>query len=145
MSSRSLRTPPAPLFWRVDQPNVRFTRTPKSSMTRRKEEEESRRLAEEEARLKAEEEARRIRETRLAQAQSLHARPLPGEASRVRYARTPNSSPARHEPVETAAAAPAAAPAPTLRPSRTLALSPPWARVSPSAPLLARWPPPRIG
>ena len=99
-----LENTPAPLFWRVDQPNVRFTRTPESSLTRRREEEEARRLAEEEARLQAEEEARRIRETRLAQS---HAA---GAESRVRYARTPNRiAPARNE---SAAAAPLAAPAP---------------------------------
>src|SRR5271157_2053069 len=54
---------PSPHFWRVDQPQVRFTRTPETSLTRRRAEEEARRRAEEEARLKAEEEARLRAET----------------------------------------------------------------------------------
>ncbi|MGO9941640.1 MAG: DNA translocase FtsK, partial [Rhodoblastus sp.] len=76
---------PSPHFWRVDQPQVRFTRTPESSIARRRAEEAARRRAEEEARIKAEEEARLAAETRLAQAHSMNA-----EASRVRYARTPD-------------------------------------------------------
>ncbi len=111
----ALETAVSPLFWRVDQPNVRFTRTPESSISRRKAEEEARRRAEEEARLQAEEDARRAREARLAQAQSLHAQPLPGEAPRVRYARTPDTlrpRPGQNEPAsapsaQTSPAAPA--------------------------------------
>ncbi len=71
--------------WRVLQPNVRFTRTPESSIARRKAEEEARRLAEEEAKAKAEEAALRVRETQLVQAQCAK-----DEKPRVRYARTPD-------------------------------------------------------
>ncbi|MDI9848263.1 hypothetical protein QM467_09390, partial [Rhodoblastus sp. 17X3] len=84
---------PAPKFWRADQPNVRFTRTPQASIARRLAEEEAQRSAaeeearriEEEARLKAEEQARRLEESRLAQSYAIDA-PKP----RVRYARTPD-------------------------------------------------------
>ncbi|WP_296707639.1 DNA translocase FtsK, partial [Rhodoblastus sp.] len=84
---------PAPKFWRADQPNVRFTRTPEASIARRLAEEEAQRRAaeeesrriEEEARLKAEEQTRRLEETRLAQSHAINA-PKP----RVRYARTPD-------------------------------------------------------
>ena len=75
----------SPHFWRVDQPNVRFTRTPESSLNRKRAEEEARRRAEEEARLAAEEAARLAAETRLAQAHSPNA-----ESARVRYARSPD-------------------------------------------------------
>ena len=88
----ALENAPSPHFWRVDQPHVRFTRTPESALTRRRAEQEARRRAEEEERLKAEEEARRVQETRLAQAHSPNA-----ESQRVRYARTPNRSRAAHD------------------------------------------------
>ena len=71
--------------WRVQQPNVRFTRTPESSITRRKAEEETRRRAEEEAKARVEEAALRVRETQLVQAQCAK-----DEKPRVRYARTPD-------------------------------------------------------
>ena len=101
----ALENAAAPHFWQVDKPNVRFTRTPESSIARRKEEDEARRRAEEEMRLKTEEDARAAREARLAQAQSLHAQPRNGEAPRVRYVRTPDAPRAKPEP-----AAPVAAP-----------------------------------
>jgi DNA segregation ATPase FtsK/SpoIIIE, S-DNA-T family len=94
----ALENAPSPHFWRVDQPHVRFTRTPESALTRRRAEQEERRRTEEEARLKAEEEALRVQETRLAQAHSPNA-----ESQRVRYARTPNRARTVHdEPIESA-------------------------------------------
>ncbi|MGP0106653.1 DNA translocase FtsK, partial [Rhodoblastus sp.] len=113
--------PAAPQFFRADRPNVRFTRTPETSIARRKAEEEAQRRAaeeearrvEEEARLKAEETARNLEEARLAQthaishaAEDMSARTKP----RVRFARTPDR-PLAERRIETPVEAPAA-PAP---------------------------------
>ncbi|WP_294538686.1 DNA translocase FtsK, partial [uncultured Rhodoblastus sp.] len=91
--------PPSPHFWRVDRPNVRFTRTPESALTRRRAEEKARRLAEVEAQIAAQESERVAALARLAAIPSPDA-----EAARVRYARTPDPVRAARGEPETAAA-----------------------------------------